>query len=49
MSNTLEKPVTQTIPVQLKTITRMGEVRPSDPRYVQPVSARSHLMNAGSH
>lgn len=42
----ITQPVTESIPVQLKTITRSGEVRPSDPRYVQPVSAMSHLVNA---
>lgn len=40
-------PVTKTIHIPLKTITRMGEVRPSDPRYVQPVSAKQHILIEG--
>lgn len=38
----------QSVPVTLPTLTRLGEVRPSDPRYIQPVSAVQHLANQAS-
>lgn len=34
------------ISIPIPTLTRLGEVRPSDPRYVQPVPALAHLANA---
>ncbi|QDK03721.1 hypothetical protein SEA_ZENITSU_62 [Microbacterium phage Zenitsu] len=49
MSNTVEKPVTESIEIPIRTLTRMGEVRPSDARYVEPMAARSHVLNEGAH
>ncbi|WNN95856.1 hypothetical protein SEA_CHIKPIC_62 [Microbacterium phage ChikPic] len=45
MSNTIEKPVTESIEIPIRTLTRMGEVRPSDARYVEPVRAKAHIVN----
>lgn len=39
---------TSIIEVHLPTLTRLGEVRPSDPRYVRPLSAVQHIANRGA-
>lgn len=47
--NLLPEEPTQVIPVHVPTTTRMGELRPSDPRFVQPGRAVDHLANQSLH
>lgn len=47
--NVIQEEPTQAVPIPIPTTTRMGELRPSDPRFVQPVWAVDHLANQFLH